>query len=65
MTDDRPWRTAVRLAHNHHERHITCGPTGADSYVLGDINVSFVFPIPDEAPNDIARQIADRLRDAL
>jgi hypothetical protein len=44
------------------------GPTGADgtdSYVLGEINVSSVFPIPDEAPNDIARRVANRLRDAL
>jgi hypothetical protein len=43
------------------------GPTdadGADSYVLGEINVSSVFPIPDEAPTDIARRVADRLRDA-
>jgi len=44
------------------------GPTGADgtdSYVLGEINVSSVFPIPDEAPTDIARRVSDRLRDAL
>lgn len=41
------------------------GPTGADgadSYVLGEINVSSVFPIPDEAPTEIARRVADRLR---
>jgi len=38
------------------------GPTGADSYVLGEINVSSVFPIPDEAPAEIARRVADRLR---
>jgi hypothetical protein len=40
------------------------GPTGADgsdSYVLGEINVSSVFPIPDEAPAEIARRVADRL----
>ena len=38
------------------------GPTGADGadgYVLGEINVSSVFPIPDEAPTDIARRIAE------
>lgn len=37
------------------------GPDGADSYVLGEINVSSVFPIPDEAPVEIARRVADRL----
>jgi hypothetical protein len=35
---------------------------GTDSYVLGEINVSSVFPIPDEAPLEIARRVADRLR---
>jgi hypothetical protein len=35
---------------------------GTDSYVLGEINVSSVFPIPDEAPVEIARRVADRLR---
>ena len=34
---------------------------GTDSYVLGEINVSSVFPIPDEAPSEIARRVADRL----
>jgi Domain of unknown function (DUF6815) len=40
------------------------GPSrdGADGYVLGEINVSSVFPIPDEAPAEIARCVADRLR---
>jgi hypothetical protein len=41
------------------------GPTdsnGNDSYVLGEINVSSVFPIPDESAADIARRVADRLR---
>jgi hypothetical protein len=38
---------------------------GHDSYVLGEINVSSVFPIPDEAPAEIARRVADRLRPAL
>ena len=37
------------------------GADGTDSYVLGEINVSSVFPIPDEAPPEIARQVADRL----
>jgi hypothetical protein len=41
------------------------GPRGADgndSYVLGEINASSVFPIPDEAPAEIARRVADRLQ---
>jgi hypothetical protein len=40
------------------------GPSqdGADTYVLGEINVSSVFPIPDAAPAEIARCVADRLR---
>jgi hypothetical protein len=38
------------------------GADGSDSYVLGEINVSSVFPIPDEAPAEIARRVADRLR---
>ncbi len=35
---------------------------GADSYVLGEINVSSVFPIPGEAPTEIASRVADRLQ---
>jgi len=35
---------------------------GTDSYVLGEINVSSVYPIPDEAPAEIARLVAERLR---
>jgi hypothetical protein len=38
---------------------------GTDSYVLGEINVSSVFPMPDEAPAEIARGIANRLRSKL
>ena len=38
------------------------GLNGTDSYVLGEINVSSVFPIPDEAPVEIAHRVADRLR---
>ncbi|WP_244485483.1 Cj0069 family protein [Bradyrhizobium tropiciagri] len=38
------------------------GADGSDSYVLGEINVSSVFPMPDEAPAEIARRVADRLR---
>ena len=38
---------------------------GTDSYVLCEINVSSVFPIPDEAPAEIARRVADRLRSNL
>jgi hypothetical protein len=44
------------------------GPPGADgddSYVLGEINVSSVFPIPAEAPAEIARRVAERLRSNL
>ena len=37
------------------------GADGMDSYVLGEINVSSVFPIPDEAPVEIAGRVADRL----
>jgi hypothetical protein len=36
--------------------------SGADTYVLGEINVSSVFAIPDEAPAEIASRVADRLR---
>jgi hypothetical protein len=36
-----------------------------DSYVLGEINVSSVFPIPDEASAEVADQVADRLRSKL
>jgi len=38
------------------------GPDGTDRYILGEINVSSVFPIPDAAPAEIARQVVDRLR---
>ena len=38
---------------------------GNDSYVLGEINVSSVYPIPDEAPAEIARRVAGRLRSKL
>jgi Domain of unknown function (DUF6815) len=38
------------------------GTDGTDSYVLGEINVSSVFPIPQEAPAELARRVADRLR---
>jgi hypothetical protein len=44
------------------------GPSGADgtdSYVLGEINVSSVFPMPDEAPAEIARRVAERLQSRL
>ncbi|MCK1405323.1 Cj0069 family protein [Bradyrhizobium sp. 76] len=40
-------------------------PDGTDSYVLGEINVSSVHPYPDEAPAEIARRVADRLRRKL
>ena len=35
---------------------------GTDSYVLGEINVSSAFPLPDAAPAEIASRVADRLR---
>lgn len=38
---------------------------GTDSYVLGEINVSSVFPIPDEASAEIAGRVADRLQSKL
>ena len=41
------------------------GAEGVESYVLGEINVSSVFPIPAEAPAEIARRVADRLRSNL
>ena len=40
-------------------------PTGADTYVLREINVSSCFAIPDEAPAAIARTVKDRLLDAV
>jgi hypothetical protein len=40
-------------------------PDGTDSYVLGEINVSSVHPYPDEAPAEIARRVAERLRRKL
>src|SRR5215471_14043611 len=41
------------------------GADGTDSYVLGEINVSSVFPIPDDASAEIARRVADRLQSKL
>jgi glutathione synthase/RimK-type ligase-like ATP-grasp enzyme len=37
------------------------GPEGDDSYVLCEINVSSVFPIPDEAPEELAKTTAQHL----
>jgi hypothetical protein len=37
------------------------GPAGEDSYVLCEINVSSVFPIPDEAPAELAKTLRQRL----
>ena len=34
---------------------------GEDTYVLCEINVSSVFPIPDQAPEEIARLVAERM----
>ena len=39
-------------------------PEGEDTYVLCEINVSAVLPIPDEAPAEIARCVARRLASA-
>lgn len=36
-------------------------PEGDDSYVLCEINVSSVFPIPDEAPDELAKTTLARL----
>jgi len=36
--------------------------SGKDTYVLCEINVSSVFPIPDQAPVAIARLVKERLR---
>jgi hypothetical protein len=41
------------------------GADGTDNYVLGEINVSSVFPMPDEAPAEIARRVAARLHSKL
>jgi hypothetical protein len=37
------------------------GANGTDSYVLGEINVSSVYPFPSDAPAAIARYTLDRL----
>ena len=41
------------------------GADGTDRYVLGEINVSSVIPIPEEAPAEIARRVANRLQSKL
>jgi hypothetical protein len=41
-----------------------CDSSGADTYVLCEINVSSVFPIPDGAPVEIARLAKKRLQAA-
>jgi hypothetical protein len=35
--------------------------SGEDTYVLCEINVSSVFPFPEQAPSEIARRALDRL----
>lgn len=37
------------------------GEDGRDRYVLGEINASSVFPIPEEAAGEIARTVSERL----
>lgn len=39
-----------------------CSACGEDTYVLCEINVSSVFAIPDQAPAEIARLVAAKLR---
>ena len=39
--------------------------SGEDTYVLCEINVSAVFPIPDEAPAAIAKLVRERLKKGL
>ncbi len=39
-------------------------PAGEDTYVLCEINVSSVYPFPEQAPAEIARVALDRLRAA-
>ena len=41
------------------------GADGIDTFVLGEINASSVFPIPDEASAEIARRVANRLRSKI
>ena len=36
--------------------------SGEDTYVLCEINVSSVFPFPEQVPAEIARRALDRLR---
>jgi hypothetical protein len=38
-----------------------CSVSGEDSYVLCEINVSSVMPIPEQAPAEIARLAKERL----
>ena len=61
------WRTFFGTA-DLRAQSAMLGPAradGTDSYVLGEINVSSVFPIPDEAPAEIAHRVADRLSSKL
>jgi hypothetical protein len=39
--------------------------SGGDTYVLCEINVSSVFAIPDQAPAEIARLVATRLKNSI
>jgi hypothetical protein len=36
--------------------------SGEETYVLCEINVSSVFPIPDNAPGEVARLVESRLK---
>src|SRR6516165_10012231 len=61
---DIPWRDLPMIW----DADFMLGPPGVDGtdrYVLGEINVSSVFPIPDEASAEIARRVADRQRSKL
>jgi hypothetical protein len=70
MEDDWTPRLAERLDIDRHSLPIIWdadflyGPktaTGEDTYVLCEINVSSVFPIPDQAPDVIAKLVEQRL----
>ena len=37
-------------------------PSGEDTYVLCEINVSSVFPFPEQVPSEIARRALGRTR---
>ena len=57
----------IMLRHNTAEapnRKSASQITGQDTYALCEINVSSVFPIPEEAPEAIAATVIGRLETA-